>query len=268
MLLSFVQLEFTHAVGVPGGQYLLRPPGEPMSQAPGPNECDVLLVEFVEGRAAKRRPRGTSAEVALAVVTLILATEPHADRAQAQALLDARRNDATQQHALLTSAVRALNRAVRAYRAAAADPYVIEISEYDPRSALIGYGQAGQIGADAWLEAAPLSSAPTVRASREDQMRVWETVGSVLAGRDAIFEAEELALRALLDLEHGRLRGAAAQARGAVEVLRDELAVWGAGADAAGVKAVDAMDADMVKATATHVLETAAAYRAAAARPS
>jgi hypothetical protein len=156
-----------------------------------------------------------------------------------------------------------VNSAARAYRAAAIDPYVVEVMELDPRAVRLGYGAPGQIGAGSWLDAFSLEvPEPEVDPRSTEQLRIGETVGAVLAGRATIFEAEDLALRALLDLEHQRIRAAAAQARAAVEVLKEELGSWGVGEDLESVTAVQSPDPDLISATALHVLETAAAYRA------
>jgi hypothetical protein len=234
-------------------------------------DADSLLVEIVQAPAgtSRRRPVGVAApsqppaEVSLVVATLVLSAGRLPNVDAAASALKRWREDPQAQQSLLQRALAVLNTAARAYRAAAIDPYVVEVMELDPRAVRLGYGAPGEIGAGAWLDAFPVEvPEPAVDPRSAEQLRIGETVGAVLAGRAAIFEAEDLALRALLDLEHRRIRAAVAQARAAVEVLKEELGAWGVGEALESVTAVESLDPDLISATALHVLETAAAYRA------
>lgn len=274
-LLPFVQLEFSHAIGVPTGRYLIDPPrvGDRRAGPPesgDPRIADSLVVEIVEAPAAKSRfsrrsktlpSKEPPAPVSLAIATLILASQPLSDSTHARAKLTRWREDGAEQHALLERALSCLNRAVRGYRAAACDPYVLELSEADPRAIRIGYGTAAGLFAGAWSEAFLVRPDTVTVFSSTQELHIGVTLAAVLDGRADVFEAEELALRTLLDLAHGRERAAAAQARGAVEVLRAELEPYAEGSAVASVEPVADMDAALAEATARHVLETAAAYR-------
>ena len=256
-MLLFVQLEFTHSIGIPAGTYAV-------------DQADSLLVEVVTARAAAPRRRFGSGpemrsdpgEVALVVATLVLAGEPRADATEASLQLARWKADRAIQRSLIERALRIINRGLRGYRAAALDPYVIEVMELDPRSVRLGFGRPGEIGAGRWLDAfaADLES-PPVKPRSVEQLRIGEAVGAALAGPAPFFEAEELALRSLLDLQHERVRAAAAQARAAVEVLKDELRAFVTDPELEGVTAVQSVDPEVIEATAMHVLETAAAYR-------
>jgi hypothetical protein len=199
--------------------------------------------------------------VSLVVATLVLASEPLTGRSAASGLLDRWRADLPRQRSMLVRALQIVNRGLRGYRAAALDPYVMEVMELDPRTVRFGYGPAGEIGASRWTDAFAMElrvSAPKARSV--EQLRIGETVGGAIAGTAPLFEAEELALRALLDLRHERLRAAAAQARAAAEVLSAELGTPATDPEMAG-SGVHSDDPAAIEAIASHVLETAAAFR-------
>ncbi|MHB8690471.1 MAG: hypothetical protein ACYDHH_04430 [Solirubrobacteraceae bacterium] len=259
MLLPFVQLEFAHSIGIPPGAYPVL-------------DADTLLVEVVPGQAAGRRRRlGAGAappwpppEVALVVATVVLASEPiaNADTAAGSELLAAWERDYARQRLLLDRALAIVNRGVRAYRAAALDPYAIEVMELDPRAIRFGLGAPGAIGAGQWLQAFTMQiDAPASDPRSVEELRIGASVGAVLAGRAVVFEAEDLALRALLELRHGRLRAAGALARASVEVLKQELRGSLTDEQLQRVAAVAGDDPELLEATALHVLETAAAFR-------
>jgi hypothetical protein len=62
-----------------------------------------------------------------------------------------------------------------------------------------------------------------VRSTRVERLRPSEAVANVLAGRGRVLEAEDVILRALVDLDHGRTRAAAQQVRAAMHLFVDEL---------------------------------------------
>jgi hypothetical protein len=257
MLLPFVQLEFAHSIGIPAGAYPVL-------------DADTLLVEVVPARAAERRRRfGAGAappwpppEVALAVATFVLASQPVAEATAASELLMTWERDQTRQRALLDRTLAIVNRGIRAYRAAALDPYALEVMELDPRAVRFGFGEPGAIGAGQWLQAFTMTlDGPASDPRSTEELRIGASVGAVLAGRAVVFEAEDLALRALLDLRHGRLRAAGALARASVEVLKQELRGLLTDEQLQRVAVVAGDDPELLEATALHVLETAAAFR-------
>ena len=90
---------------------------------------------------------------------------------------------------------------------------------------------------------------------REAALRPQERFAALLAGRDAALACELLALRARVDLDHGREREAALQLEAALAAGRAELAGW---------RELDGMPArlDELAALADEVAPVAAAARA------
>lgn len=111
----------------------------------------------------------------------------------------------------VVDAVRALNTAIRAHRIAAADPTVREVS---PRQALVvrvGYGSGDEVAEGRWTEARELDGERRQSRRRPSTLRPAERLAGLLGGRDEALACEDLALRARLDLDHGRVREAALQ---------------------------------------------------------
>jgi hypothetical protein len=165
------------------------------------------------------------------------------------------------QRRLVHQALDVLNVAAGAYRAAAVDPYVVELMELDPRVVRFGHGTAETIGTGRETVGFGVEREGGRRSSpTTEELRVLEAVAAALAGRAGTFEAEALALRALLDLAHHRERGAAAQCRAAVTLLKEELAEIRV--DTSSVVVADELDREEIEAIARHVLEVAGAYHA------
>jgi hypothetical protein len=139
-------------------------------------------------------------------------------------------------------AIVVLNRALRAQRAAAADPYVAEVSADRALVVRIGYGSGDDVASGRYGEAVelPRSGDRQVKRSMEAPE---ERFAALLGGREEIHPAEELVLRARADLNAGRLAEAALQARVAIEALlatarSDELATHREGVAAAANEAL------------------------------
>jgi len=267
VVLPFVQLQFTHGVGVPVGVYPVRG-----AQADG-GSGDALLSEVLAAPAAGRQ-RGRGAPqarvgvdgpraVPLAVLTLVRASSPLA-RGAAAIQLAAWRGSASESDRLVTGALGTVNVAVRAYRAVAEDPYVTEVTAADAREIVIGFGTPGAIGAGAWDDAfaLPRPAAGPRRKPSPEELRVLDRVAGALEGRFTTFDAEDVALRALLDLDRGRLDAARGQAREAVRLLKAELAAQGVDTSMVASDA-ELPDVVAVEAAARHVLATAGAYHEA-----
>jgi hypothetical protein len=129
--------------------------------------------------------------------------------------------------ATVRDALGVLNLAVRGHRVAAADPYVAEVGPGAALVTRIGYGSGAQTGQGRWevaRELPPPDAVPAVAAQ--------ERLAALLSGRDVALACEELALRARLDLRHGRQREAALQARIALDAALAELEGW---RDVAGI---------------------------------
>ncbi len=122
------------------------------------------------------------------------------------------------------AALETLNRAVAAYRACAADPYVIDLSPLDARATRIGYGIAELVSAGKWEKAITVPTGGAPRLSRDQKVMPTQAMGMVLTGSGRVLESEELLLRAVLDVEQHRLRGAAMGLHAAFELLLGEFA--------------------------------------------
>ncbi len=243
VLLPFVELEFTNGLGPAEGRYLVRPPdADPVARtaaAPGSGigptvpvgSADVLLIRVEggapassrwAGRGRARRIEGAAAPapVPLYRAALLLGTRAYPDRRAAAAELDGWRQRPQDAAPLVDAALAVLNRAVRAYRAAAADPYVVEVARGDARAVRVGYG-GEPLSRGAWDDAVQLPDDRPRRAPRAERLRPVEIVADVLARRREVLDGEDVLLRAVLDIEQGRPRVAAAQLALAVALLRD-----------------------------------------------
>jgi hypothetical protein len=241
VLVPFVELEFTHGLGPPPGRYLVRGPGStPPAPAPATGaapalpigSADVLLVRVDQAPAARSpllrrsRPRqvepgGPPAEVPVYVAALLFATRAFDERAGADAALARWRADAASAEPLVQEALAVLNRAVRAYRAAAAHPYVVEVTRADARAVRIGHGGADLVRGE-WEDAVVLPAPQGSRLGRAARLRPTEIVADVLAGRGSILDGEDVLLRAVLDIEQGRPDAAAGQLELAIALLIGE----------------------------------------------
>jgi len=130
------------------------------------------------------------------------------------------------------AALAVLNRALRAQRAAAADPYVGEVSAERALVARIGYGSGEDVADGRFGEAVELPRFAGRRVKRSMEAPE-ERFAALLGGREEIHPAEELVLRARADLNAGRPAEAALQCRVAIEAL---LALLSDPADAARVE--------------------------------
>jgi hypothetical protein len=241
-LVPFVALEFSSALGPPQGRYLVREEIDGVAPATEPSpgdvwgeaqEADVLQISVIGAapargglvfrRARKSDPAEVPREVSLLVATLIGSTTPFAGQREAVAWLDSCRGDEDAQSELIEEAVRVVNRAVRAYRGAARDPFIGEIARDDAREMRIGYGEAADIAAGGWTEAFAPPPPRSNRVPREERLRPTEAVALTLGGKLPMLASEDLALRAMLDLEAERPRTAALQLRAALDMLVAEL---------------------------------------------
>ena len=248
----FIQLEFTHAVGPHAGCYVVKPldqqapdvaPPDLPAAAPhsanalmgvsgAPGDADVLVIAATSVAASsfgsRRRLRRMSHDeapdpVSLLRATFVRATEPlDAPSAQAALARIARSEDECQ--VLIDDGVTALNRAVRAYRAVAADPFVGDVSARDARRIRVGHGTIDELMRGEWNDAAELARPRVTRKDHKAALRPYEAVAQALAGRLTVLEGEDVLLRALLDLDAGRTRAAAYQLIAALTLLQDELA--------------------------------------------
>jgi hypothetical protein len=122
----------------------------------------------------------------------------------------------------LATDLEVLNRALYAFRLVTADPYVNTIGRRQALVARIGYGAGEEVAEGRWSEARELiPAAPRHRRARILQPQA--RLAAVLGARERALACEELALRARVDLDHGRHRQAALQLCVALDAALAEL---------------------------------------------
>jgi hypothetical protein len=122
----------------------------------------------------------------------------------------------------LAAGLAVLNRALHAYRLAAADPFAHGVTRADALVARIGYGAGEEVADGKWTDARELID-PGPRRRRSRIPAAQARLAALLTGRERALSCEELALRARLDLEQGRDREASLQVRIAFEAALAEL---------------------------------------------
>jgi hypothetical protein len=273
----FVQFEFGFPLGPDDGRYLRRA-GEERT----PERVIVLSTlgarqRRLLGRSSRKPTAVDGAEEASPVpvsrATLIRAEAlPSAD--EAERWLEGLRGDAEAVGAEVDAAALELNAVLRAHRAAAADPYVREVSRSTANVVRVGYGSGDQV-ADGRFGAAYELPEDQRRARRAEAMAPLERLAAVLSGTEEVGVAEELVLRARLDIECLRPREAALQARIALEALMVELEAEHAGelgshrhavGEAANAALLGDLSPELEEAVAQAVLEMRRALRRASGR--
>ena len=136
--------------------------------------------------------------------------------------LDRLRRDPERLYEEAESAARELNAVVRAHRAAALDPYTREVWPDMATVVRVGYGAGEEVVYGRFTAALELPE-ERKKVSRRDTLKPQERLAALLGGQRAISVAADLVLRAQLDVEAGRPREAALQARIALEALLAEL---------------------------------------------
>jgi hypothetical protein len=149
----------------------------------------------------------------------IVRAEPFEDVAEADAWLDAAASESDE---VVATATRELNFVLRSHRAAAGDPYARDLKAEHALVVRLGHGKGEQVADGRFGRAVELPREPR-RKKRGEALAPQERLAAVLGGRDSLLVGEELLLRARLDLDAGRPREAALQARIALEALLGEL---------------------------------------------
>jgi len=184
-----------------------------------PGEVEAVLVLSTEGAPRRsRRARSVDAAIPEAVPTsraTVVQPSPLPDPA---AWLDEVRADKEALDVELVSAVAVLNRALFARRLATADPYLPEVSIDRALVARVGYGDGDEVVEGRFADALELPRPGALRVKRTMEAPD-ERFAALLGAREEPLVAEELVLRARLDLDAGRVREAALQARVALEAL-------------------------------------------------
>jgi hypothetical protein len=124
------------------------------------------------------------------------------------------------------TAIAVLNDVLHAERIVRADPYVREIAAEQALATRVGIGRGEEVAEGRWADARTLPRLRPAAARRANALRPQERFAALLAGRDVALAAEELTLRARLDLDRGRTREAALQLRVALEAALAELQAW------------------------------------------
>lgn len=171
------------------------------------------------GRRRTKDVSGASVEpVPTSRATIVRAT-PFDSTDEADAWLDATASDNDD---AVSVAARELNFVLRSHRAAASDPYARDVRADHALVVRLGYGEGEQVADGRFGRAVELPREPPKR-KRDEALAPQERLAAVLGGRDMLLIGEELLLRARLDLDAGRPREAALQARIALEALLGEL---------------------------------------------
>jgi hypothetical protein len=194
----------------------------------GPAEAVLVLrtLGAPERRLLRgRRPRSVEHAEPEPVPTAratVVRPEPFESREEADAWLAAVRRDDGAVRAELDAAFRVLNRARAAQRAAAGDPYAGDVSAEHALACRVGYGSGDAVAEGRFADAVELPRAGSGR-PRRSMHAPDERFAALLGGRAEPLLAEELVMRARADLNAGRDREAALEARIALEALAAEL---------------------------------------------
>jgi hypothetical protein len=226
-LFRFTQLEFPWALGPPDGRYVLRDAGG------GASHVLVLSTLGAPERRRLRRIRRSrparpgAAPVATARVTIVDAATPLAGADAATAWLRRAGEDE------VTRDLKVLNQILHAHRVAAVDPQVNAVSRGQALVARVGFGSGEEVADGRWTQAREVIAAVR-RERRVTALMPGARLAAMLAGRDRPLVSEELALRARLDLDHGRHREAALQVMVALDATLAELQTDPAAGELAG----------------------------------
>ena len=265
---GFVQLEFGFLLGPPDGSYMVRSAPE--------TPLEAVLVLTTLGAPERRRLRGrrgrpveeAEPEPVPTSRATVVRPEPFGSREEGARWLAALRADDGAMSGELEWGLRILNGALRAHRAATADPWVPEVSAERALVARIGYGRGEAVAEGRFGEAFELPRAGARRVKRSMEAPE-ERFAAMLGARDQALIAEELVLRARADIAAGRFREAALQARVALEALIAEVpaeAALGEWRGAIGEAANAALRGELDVDRTTGIEEAVAAMEAACRR--
>jgi hypothetical protein len=242
-LFTFVQMELPWELGPADGRYLLRKPVGPEGNEP--QHVVVLSTVGAErrgllgGRSRTRRANPEPARVPVARATIVDAVPLAAD-SQARAWLA----QLDPEHEAL-AATGVLNRLLFAHRIAGAVPHIHEVS---PAQALVvraGFGEGEQVADGLWMDARELVLSRRQAGRRASVLRPQERLAVLLSGRGSALLCEELALRARLDLDAGRLALAAVELDRAYAAALTELPGEGRGDLRERVEELEVLRADV-----------------------
>jgi hypothetical protein len=175
----------------------------------------------IRGRVPRKREEGDVEAVPTSRLSVVGAT-PLGSRDEAAAWLDRLREEKGELEAEAARGAAALNRFLRAHRAAAADHWGRDVSAEHALVVRVGYGEGDQVAEGRYAAAYELPRKPRGSRRRED-LAPAERLAAIVGGREDQLVCEELVLRARTDLDAGRPREAALQARIALEAVLSEL---------------------------------------------
>jgi hypothetical protein len=220
-LFTFVQMEFPWELGPADGRYLLRKAGG--VEGSEPEHVVVLGTVGAARRGGLRRrahTRPTGSQPAPVPVTRATVVDPVPLSTETQGRawlgdLDPEREAAR--------AAGALNRMLFGHRIATATAHVHEVFPSQAVVVRVGYGEGEQVADGLWMEARELVLSRTRSRRRASVLRPQERLAVLLSGRGEALVCEELALRARLDLDGGRLALAAIELERAYAAALAEL---------------------------------------------
>jgi hypothetical protein len=220
-LFLFVQMEFPWALGPADGRYLLRTHA---TEGVGGDPERVVVLDTVgaarrRGRLGARHPQATP-DPAPVPTTRATVIDPVSVSAEGQARAWLSQLDAERE---AQAAMATLNQVLFAHRIATADPHVRELSPLQALVVRAGWGEGEQVAYGRWLHARELRLSER-HARRAAVLRPQERFAALLGARERALMCEELALRARLDLDQGRLAHAALELEQAYAAALAELA--------------------------------------------
>lgn len=224
-LFAFLQADLPRLARIPDGRWLVREQGSEAVR-----QIVVLMTFDAVGAAARpekqSRRRQTRASTphpeqgAPLLLATVISAVPYEDEPSAKRWLQA----LDEEHET-DAAFAALNRVLRAYRLAAADPYTHEIRPRDALALRAGYGHGELVaeGRSVAVRAFDPARPKGRRRRRAAMLSPQERTARLLAHPEEALLCEELALRARADLDQGRLPHAAGELDRALAAATGEL---------------------------------------------
>jgi hypothetical protein len=221
-LFRFAQVELPWPLGPPDGRYLLRTTADP-----GGAPTHVIVFATLGAPERRRRtalrkqriaePEPEPTPVSTGRATIIDVGQPLGSPEQARVWLRAAGEGE------LAAGLEALNRALHAFRLVTADPYLHTVGRQQALVARVGFGAGEEVADGLWTDARELLLVEGWQ-RRARVLHPQARLAAVLGARELALACEELALRARLDLDHGRDREAALQLLVALDAALAELA--------------------------------------------
>ncbi len=175
----------------------------------------------LRGRMPRKREEGEVEGVPTTRVSVVRAA-PFGSHDEAEAWLGELRGSKGALEEEAARGASALNRFLRAHRAAAADPWGRDVSPEHALVVRVGHGDGDLVAEGRYSVAYELPRKAKSSRKRED-LAPAERLAAIVGGREEQLACEELVLRARADVDAGRPREAALQARIALEAVLAEL---------------------------------------------